>query len=194
MTRVSAIKPILFSAPMICALLEGRKTRRRLYARKGEDRNALAHIARRLANGLDGATDGECWEWKRSKNNYGYGTLTINGRRAYAHILAFKLAGNDLPTGLHVMHACDNPACINPAHLKAGTRSANMTDCHARGRSRIPRPRMVGETNGSAKLSAAQVTEIRSRLASGEVQRLIAARFGISQTLISAIKRGRVWS
>lgn len=187
-------RPILMSAPMVNALLEGRKVRRRLFVRKGEDPNAPEHIARRLANGLNTAPDDGCWEWQRSKNNHGYGTLTINGKRAYAHILAFKLAGQCLPAGFDVMHACDNPACINPNHLEAGTRSKNMADCHARGRSRIPTPKMRGEMNGSAKLTTAQVAEVRRRLADGEVQRLIAASLGVSQSLISAIKLGRIWS
>ena len=78
-------KPIIFSGPMICALLDGRKSRRKLYVRKDQDQNAPEHLARRLANGLDAADEGKCWEWQRTGNQYGYGTLTVNGRRAYAH-------------------------------------------------------------------------------------------------------------
>lgn len=187
-------RPILFSGPMVRAILEGRKTRKKLYVRKGEDPNSPGHLAARLANGLDGAPEGQCWEWQRSKNNHGYGTLKVAGKTAYAHILAFKLAGNELPDGFDVMHACDNPGCINPAHLEAGTRSKNMADCHARGRSRIPVPVFLGEANPAAKLTQEDVTQIRQRIARGERQRTIAADFGVSQTLVSAIKRGKVWN
>jgi hypothetical protein len=190
--------PILFSTPMILALLrEARepgtgKSRRKVYSR-GHETDPL-HLARRLANGLDDAKDGECWEWRRHRNNHGYGKLTINGRGYYAHRLAYQLSKGAIPTGLDVMHSCDNPACINPAHLSVGSRSKNMADCHARGRSRIPSPRMRGERNGCAKLTALQVLEIRERIAAGEVQRTIAADFGVSQSAIGHIKLGKSWN
>jgi len=53
---------------------------------------------------------------------------------------------------------------------------------------------MNGESNGSAKLTASAVEEIRASVARGEVQRVIADRYGVSQTLVSAIKNGRVWN
>lgn len=192
--QIGTDRPIIFSGPMIRALLDGRTERRRLYVRKGEDRNSPEHLARRLANGLDAAEPGGCWEWRRAHNGDGYGTLTVNGKRAYAHRLAFELSGGIIADGLDVLHECDNPSCINPEHLTAGTRSKNMADCHARGRSRIPSPRMKGETNGSAKLTSEAVASIRQALARGEVQRIIADRHGVSQTLVSAIKRGRLWN
>ncbi len=188
-----ADRPILFSAPMVRALLDGRKTRRKLYVRKGCDPCAPEHLARRLANGLDTAEPGQCWEWRRTHNGQGYGELRVAGRMIYAHRLAYELSKGPIPAGFDVMHACDNPRCINPDHLSAGTRNTNMADCHARGRSKIPSPRMRGETNGAAKLSGAQVQEIRGRLAAGETQRSIAADYSVSQSLVSAIKRGRLW-
>lgn len=187
-------RPIIFSGPMVRALLDGRKVRRRLYVRKGEDQNSPDHLARRLANGLDAAEPGKCWEWQRAHNGQGYGTLRVAGRVVYAHRLAFSLSGREIPAGFDVLHDCDNPRCINPAHLSVGTRSKNMADCHARGRSRIPAPRMRGETNGSAKLTLEAVAAIRQALKRGEVQRIIANRHGVSQTLVSAIKRGRLWN
>lgn len=186
-------RPILFSAPMIKALLAGTKTKRKLYVRKGEDPNAPDHLARRLANGLERAVEGQCWTWTRSTNSAGYGTLTVAGRARYAHRLAYELAKGPIPKGADVMHSCDNPACINPDHLEVGTRSQNMADCHARGRSRIPKPILRGEQNGAAKLTAEQVVDIKQRLGNGETQQTIADDFGVSQTLISAIKLGRLW-
>src|SRR5690606_8661785 len=161
--------------------------RRRLYVRKGEDCIAPEHIARRLANGLDAAEPGACWEWKRSRNKHGYGLLTISGKSHFAHRLAYELPKGSIPDGPFVLHECDNPSCINPEHLSAGTQSQNMADCHARGRSRIPAPRLPGELNGSAKLTAAQVSDMRIRLARGESQSSIAADFGISQSQVSNI-------
>jgi hypothetical protein len=187
-------KPITFSAPMVRALLDGRAERRRLYVRKGEDPNSPQHLAERLANSLDVAEPGKCWVWRRAHNGDGYGTLTVSGRTVYAHRLAFELSGSVIPDGMDVLHKCDNPSCINPDHLSAGTRSKNMADCHARGRSRIPSPRMKGEANGSAKLTRECVEIIRDGLAAGVTQQRLADRFGVSQTLISRINRGEIWN
>ncbi len=190
--------PILFSAPMICAILREiekpgmGKTRRRIYS-PGHETDP-AHLVRRLANGIESANDGECWEWQRHRNNHGYGKLTINGHGYYAHRLAYELSKGPIPKSLDVMHECDNPACINPDHLVVGTRSKNMADCHARGRSRMPNPRMRGESNGASKLRASDVPIIRQMLREGRTQATIARQFGVSQTAISAIKRGKVWS
>lgn len=189
-----ADRPIIFSAPMVRALIEGRKERRKLYVRKGENCNAPEHLARRLANGLDKAEPGNCWEWQRTQNGQGYGMLRVAGKMVYAHRLAFELSGRSIPDGLHILHECDNPSCINPNHLLVGTRSKNMADCHARGRSRIPSPRMKGASNGSAKLTIEAVEVIRDGLAAGVTQRQLADRFGVSQTLISRIHRKEIWN
>lgn len=188
-----ADRPLIFSAPMIAALLAGRKTRRKLYVRRGEDRNAPEHLARRLANGLDDAPDDGCWVWQRTANNHGYGTLTINGRQHYAHRLAYELGFGPIPEGTHLLHRCDNPRCINPAHLRPGSQSDNMADAVEKGRLIPPIVRMIGVRNGAAKLNDQKVVEIRALLGQKVRQREIASRFQVSQTLISRIALGRLW-
>lgn len=83
-----------------------------------------------------GAAD-ECWEWRgfRNEDRGGYGQLRHDGRQAWAHRIAWELSnGQDVPAGLYVRHACDNPPCCNPAHLSTGTQRDNMQDAKARGR------------------------------------------------------------
>jgi HNH endonuclease len=79
--------------------------------------------------------EGECWNWPYSKNENGYGIVTVNGRRTKAHRQSFELHFNcRLPEQIKVRHTCDNPACINPAHLLLGSQSDNCRDMVERGR------------------------------------------------------------
>ena len=187
------MKPILFSTPMVQAILDGRKTRKRIYAPKNEPDNRK-YLAMRIINGLDSAPEVGCWEWKRSKNIYGYGTLKVNGKTVTAHKTAYELFVGEVPDGLLVLHSCDNPSCINPAHLHVGTQSDNMKECYERGRSSIKPVSLKGEKNGSAKLTSADVNEIRKMLSCGKKQQQIAEVFKISQSQVSNIARERRWA
>jgi len=78
-------------------------------------------------------TDG-CWEWGANRNPSGYGRFRLNGRMEVAHRVGYSLAFGQIPDGLFILHSCDNPPCVNPSHLRAGTKADNMRDMVQRGR------------------------------------------------------------
>jgi hypothetical protein len=81
----------------------------------------------------------DCWEWQAVRNAQGYGIFRVNRRSVVASRYALELAtGSPLPSGIFACHRCDNPACVNPAHLFAGTNLDNVRDMIAKGRQRTP--------------------------------------------------------
>jgi hypothetical protein len=78
-----------------------------------------------------------CWLWKGSRRARSYGLISINGKPTGAHRVAYELLVGSIPEGQVVRHyVCDNPCCVNPAHLKLGTRADNARDRAEKGRSR----------------------------------------------------------
>lgn len=78
----------------------------------------------------------ECWLWTGGKQGKGYGQFFLPGGKPIgAHRYSWMLHnGAEIPPGMHVMHSCDNPPCVNPAHLRVGTNRENLQDCAAKGR------------------------------------------------------------
>lgn len=92
--------------------------------------------------------------------------------------------------GVIVMHSCDNPPCVNPAHLSAGSQFDNMRDAVSRGRMRDRK----GEQNGRAKLDVAAVVAIRASVTGRHGERMaIARQYGISSGQVSKILNGDSW-
>lgn len=135
---------------------------------------------------------GGCWLWQASLfGSLGYGqftVMTVGGtsrkqRHLYAHRVAWELANGQIPAGQHVLHACDVPACVNPAHLFLGTQQTNMEDAASKGRLHVGRPKRQ-------KVSDAAVSQIRAAVASGAKQIDLANMHGVSKALISRIVNG----
>jgi hypothetical protein len=78
-----------------------------------------------------------CWPWSGSVDKHGYGKINRGARGAgnvKAHRLSWELHFGPIPDGLHVLHACDNPNCVNPGHLMVGTQEANAVDMAQKGK------------------------------------------------------------
>lgn len=135
----------------------------------------------------------DCWEWKAARLKSGYGVFMMPGNLTLrAHRIVSFLVDGPISEDLHVCHKCDNPSCCNPDHLFRGTRFDNLRDCGKRGRTCLQRyPWLArGENNNSAKLTEAQVQEIRKKEMSITQT---ASRFGISVTNVKNIRAGRSW-
>jgi hypothetical protein len=137
-----------------------------------------------------------CWEWQGYCDRYGM--FTWNGKLRKAHRISWELHNGPIPPGMEVCHHCDNKVCVRPDHLFVGTRSDNMRDLSRKGlhpmQSDTPHYRSsIGEGHGMARLTVADVKEIRA-LKGQKTQREIAQQFGISRQHVSEIHRHiRVW-
>lgn len=123
-----------------------------------------------------------CWEWTASREEFGYGQFSLKkGRSINAHYASYTMFIGPVPKGLFVLHSCDNPPCVCPAHLFLGTQGDNMAD-------KVKKHRQAqNERHGMVKLSNDQVLEIRDRAAKGEVKAHLAKEFSVSATHISRI-------
>lgn len=125
-----------------------------------------------------------CWEFRGYTDPSGYGRV----RGIAAHRLALLMEGVEIPEGHHVLHACDNPPCVNPQHLRPGTRSDNMRDMVAKGRHRYP----LGDEHHRVKLTDEQVVAIRENYTGqrGEISRTAEA-YGVRANQIAKILHGQ---
>jgi hypothetical protein len=145
-----------------------------------------------------------CWTWKAWKDKAGYGKIQVGKTYFLAHRFSFMLHGGTFPEGkTDVLHSCDNPSCVNPAHLRAGNDEDNSLDKILRGRiasgSRSgarthPEKWKRGEDHRCSKLDERKVREIRKRraLGLGSLNEM-AKEFGVSNATIDHAARGLTW-
>lgn len=125
-----------------------------------------------------------CWLWAGSLGSHGYGQMHVDGRPQLVHRIAFRLWRGELPLDKpNICHHCDTRPCIRPDHLFAGTKADNSADMARKGR--------AGERKSI--LTATDIPVIRARLAAGELQRSIAADYGVARQTITKIGAGKRW-
>jgi hypothetical protein len=131
----------------------------------------------------------ECWPWLSAKLKAGYGKMWVGRKRTpdrrmvLAHRFSYELAKGAIPEGMLVCHRCDNPSCVNPAHLFLGDDKANTADMWAKGRGDFAR-----------RITPAIAAEIRwvSMLGLNDAQ--IAGACGLTRTIVRNVRIGHTWT
>lgn len=131
----------------------------------------------------------ECWEWQGHRDRDGYGQVKVSSGAWRTHRYSLWLAQGRLRRSAVVAHRCDNPPCVNPAHLFATSPAGNTADMIRKGRGNH------GERHHKTPLTEADVLWIREAYRTGEKNQMqLAAHFGISQAAVSAIVRRKSWT
>ena len=144
-----------------------------------------------------------CWTWGGAANEKGYGYMAFRGKTWKVHRASYSIFCGEIPDGLHVCHHCDNPSCVNPAHLFLGHAKTNMLDMVRKGRGKncitsqqghfkaghAPR----GERASSAKLARRAAEEILAKAAGGALTKDLMEEYGLARYAIQALLRGETW-
>lgn len=131
----------------------------------------------------------ECWEWTACKDYQEYGVFWLAPKNKRAHRFSWTLHCGKIPDGLCVCHHCDNPSCVNPAHLFVGTTVDNTQDSVQKGR------RQQGEAHANSKLTEEMVLQIRcdyENMIKKSVYKLT-GKYGVSHVTIHRIVTRKTW-
>ena len=133
-------------------------------------------------------TKSGCWLWRGALFSDGYGQLRVDGKLKKAHRVSWEEANGPVPEGLFLLHGpCHNRGCVNPEHLRVGTKKENAEDRKRDG------SEIYGERQGSSKLTEACVHLIRFLSKEGNSQKSLGRMFGVSQTTIHCVVTRKSW-
>lgn len=139
-----------------------------------------------------GASSDDCWMWLGSLLPRGYARFSLHNEAVGAHRVSYRVHIGEVPAGMCICHRCDNPPCVNPAHLFLGTNKDNIQDALTKKRMRFIR----GEAHPMSKLTCQSVKQIRSEYKPGmSIQECvtIGAKFGVGINGVMSVVRGRTW-
>lgn len=163
------------------------------YCADEQDRAWFLSKTRRVESG--------CLEWQGNINSTGYGRVWFRGRIHSAHRLAWLLFKGPIPSGLFILHACDNRRCVDfENHLRVGTAAENSHDASIRGRlRRNGLPTNAGERHYKAKVSERDVMVMRRmarifRVSAGRAADAHHSRLGMSSSGLQQAISGSSWS
>lgn len=158
-------------------------------------------LEQRFWEKIEVSVDG-CWKWKGATSDDGYGVLG-RGRRGEGNIRASHVSwmvhNGPIPTGMWILHHCDNPACCRPDHLFLGTAKDNIRDCINKGRYKFFNYDRHGPKNLTRKLSNQAVIDIRNAMKDLPPRRLgrikfmsdLASKYGVGYRYIRDISKFR---
>jgi hypothetical protein len=134
--------------------------------------------------------DKGCWIPSTKSRHKGYPGVLIKGKQWLLHRVFYTYYKGPIPEGMFVCHSCDNKECVNPEHLFLGTPWDNNHDMIAKGRS-AQQTRAVWKP--AAKITEQDVLAIREQCALGADRMELAAKYGITNKMISLIALGKSW-
>lgn len=134
-----------------------------------------------------------CWVWTGLRSALGYGRFVEGaGTHWFAHRFAWSLVNGAPDVGKVICHRCDNPSCVNPAHLFMGTQGDNIRDAASKGRVRLPMLR--GEQHPNSKATDSRVCDARRAFAAGSSKAEITRMLGLSKKTVTSLLTGSTWS
>lgn len=137
----------------------------------------MTKFEKRFWSKVDKQDSHECWNWKGSKNSKNYGTFWDNAN-VLAHRISWELHSKQkVPTGMQILHMCNNPSCVNPMHLYCGTHTDNVKDAVNAKRYNNSRGRLLSDC----------IINIRKFTTAGFSQRDVAKMVGVGKTTVSRI-------
>jgi hypothetical protein len=137
----------------------------------------------------------ECLIWPYNRNGTGYGQMSRlgagSGKKDLVHRKVCEMVNGPAPSPEHqAAHSCGNGrgGCCAKRHVSWKTAGGNTADKFLHGT--IPR----GEKVHNAIMTEAEVIRAREMIASGMMQKEIAAEMGVSKQTINHIRMGNTWS
>lgn len=166
--------------------------RRFLRQPSGRTKSIRGTYQERFAHKLIKSGADDCWEWPGARTGKGYGVIqegAKGSRLLLAHRVSYEVHKGPIPEGLLILHSCDNRACVNPAHLRAGTQSENIIEAIGKFRKFVPK--QSGAENSRSKLTLEQAKFIKAHPELPHTE--LAKLFGLSPNCIRGVRIGRTW-